>query len=110
LGWTDIYDLPPYEHRCAHLRLDTLVKRRSIVCIMFVFDILSSRMNSTNLLSALDLNTLRGSEFLRIGCHHTNYRVHEPMSTALREFNEIIGLFDFISTHNQFINSVKLTL
>jgi hypothetical protein len=26
----DIYDLPPYEHRCALLLLDTLVKRPSI--------------------------------------------------------------------------------
>jgi hypothetical protein len=59
LGWTDIYDLPPYEHMCALLRLDTLVKRRSIACIMFKFDIFSGRMNSPNLLSALDLNTPR---------------------------------------------------
>jgi hypothetical protein len=56
-GWTDTYDLPPYEHGCALLRLDTLVKRRSIACIMFIFDILSGRINSPNFLSALDLNT-----------------------------------------------------
>jgi hypothetical protein len=37
LGWTDIYDLSPYEHRCALLRLKTLVKRRYISCIMFIF-------------------------------------------------------------------------
>jgi hypothetical protein len=59
LSWTDTFDLPPYEHRCALLRLDTLVKRRSIACIMFIFDILSGRINSPNLLSALDLNTPR---------------------------------------------------
>jgi hypothetical protein len=102
LGWTDIYDLPPYEHRCALLRLDTLVKRRCIACIMFLFDILSGRMNSPNLFS--DLNTPRyqtmGSEFLRIGFHRTNYGVQEPMSAAMREFNEVIGLFDFILTRN----------
>jgi hypothetical protein len=105
LGWTDIYDLPPYEPRCALLRLDTLVKRRSIACIMFLFDILSGRMNSPNLLSALDLNTPRyrsdrGSEFLRIGFYRTNYGVHEPMSGAMREFIEVIGLFNFILTRN----------
>jgi hypothetical protein len=50
LGWTDNFDLPPYEHRCALLRLDTLVKRRSIACIMFIFDILGGEMNSPNLL------------------------------------------------------------
>jgi hypothetical protein len=103
-----------YEHRCALLRLDTLVKRRSIACIMFIFEILSGRMNSPNLLSALDLNTpryrTRGSDFLRIGFHRTNYGVHEPMSAAMREFNEVIGLFDFILTRNQFVNRLKLTL
>jgi hypothetical protein len=37
LGWTDIYDLPPYEHRCALLRLDTLVKRRSIALSLLLW-------------------------------------------------------------------------
>jgi hypothetical protein len=36
LGWTDIYDLPPYEHRCALLCLNTLVKRRSIACNVYI--------------------------------------------------------------------------
>jgi hypothetical protein len=113
-GWTYIYDLPPYEQRCALLRLDTLVKRRSIACIMLVFDVLGGRMNSSSLLSALDLKTpryrTRGSEFLRIGFHCTNYGAHEPMSAAMHEFNEVIGLFDFILTRNQFVNRLRLTL
>jgi hypothetical protein len=72
-GWTDTYNFPPYKHRCALLRLDTFVKRRSIACKIFIFDILSVRMNSPNLLSALDLNTprSRGYEFLRIGFHQS---------------------------------------
>jgi hypothetical protein len=114
LGWTDLYDLPPYEHRCALLRLDTLVKRRSITCIMFIFDGLGGRMNSSNLLSALDLNTpryrTRGYEFLRIGFHRTNFGVHELMSAAMREFNEVIGLFDFILTRDQFLNRLRMSL
>jgi hypothetical protein len=71
-------------------------------------------MNSPNLLSALDLNTpryrTRGSEFLRIGFHRTNYGVHEPMSAAMRESNEVIGLFDFVLTRNQFVNRPTLRL
>jgi hypothetical protein len=72
LGWTDTYDLPPYEHRRALLRLDTLVKRRTIhlIRLMFISDFLSGRANSPNLLSALDLNTPRyrtwGSELVSI--------------------------------------------
>jgi hypothetical protein len=71
-------------------------------------------MNSPNLLSALDWNTTqyrtRGFEFLRIGFHRTNYGVHEPMSAAMREFNEVIGLFDFILARNQFLYRLKQTL
>jgi hypothetical protein len=114
LGWTDTYNLPPCEHRCALLRLDTFVKRHSITCLMLTFDILSGRMNSPNLLSTVDLNTpqyrTRGNEFLRIGFHRTNYGAHEPISATMRKFNEDIALFDFILTRNQIMNRLKLTL
>jgi hypothetical protein len=87
LGWTDTYDLPPYEYRCAFLRLETLEKRRSIACIMFIFDILGGIMNSPNLLSALELNTPRyRTRFLGISFHRTNYEVHEPMSAANKKY------------------------
>jgi hypothetical protein len=81
---------------------------------MFIFDILSGRMNSPNLLSAIDLNTpcyrTRGSMFLRIGFHCTNYRVHEPMYVTMRELNKEICLFNLILTRYQFMNRLKLTL
>jgi hypothetical protein len=32
------------------------------------------------------------------------------MSAAMRQFNKVIGLFDFILTRNQFLNRLKLTL
>jgi hypothetical protein len=71
-------------------------------------------MNSADLLSALDMNTqryrTRGSEFIRIGFHCKNYGAHEPISAAMREFNEIIGLFDLILNRYQFMNRLKLTL
>jgi hypothetical protein len=39
LGWTDIHDLAPYEDSFALLHLDTLTKRRSVACVMFIFDV-----------------------------------------------------------------------
>jgi hypothetical protein len=66
LSWTNMHDLPLYEDRCALLHLDTPAKRRSIACMMFIFDVLSGRVNSPNLLSVLDLITpqypTRGTE------------------------------------------------
>jgi hypothetical protein len=80
------------------MHLDTLTERRSIASVMFIFDILSGRVSSPNLLSVLDLITprypTRGTEFLRIDFHRTNYGLHEPMSGAMRQFNEVIPLFD----------------
>jgi hypothetical protein len=70
-GWTDTYNLPlpPYEQRYALLPLDTLVKRRSIACIMFIFDFLSGGMNSSDLLFALDLNIARYRLFGSLRIH-----------------------------------------
>jgi hypothetical protein len=114
LGWTDIHDLPPYEDRCVLLHLDTLTKRRSIAWVMFIFDVVSGRVNSPNLLSVLDLITplypTRGAKFLRIDFHRTNYRIHKPMSSAMRLFNEVIGPFDFSLTRDRLLNRLRLTL
>jgi hypothetical protein len=44
LGWTDMYDPPPYVDRCTLIRLETLTGRRSDACVMFVFDVLSGRI------------------------------------------------------------------
>jgi hypothetical protein len=39
-----------------------------------------------------------------------NYGLHEPMLGAMQQFNEVIGLFDFGLTQNQFSNRLRLTL
>jgi hypothetical protein len=52
----------------------------------------------------------RGTEFLRIDSHRTNYGIHKPMSIAMRQYNEVIGLFDFGLTQDQFLNLLRLTL
>jgi hypothetical protein len=113
LGWTDMH-LPPYEDRCALLHLDTLAKIRSIACVMFILDVLSGRVDSTSLLSVLNLIAPRyptsGTEFLRIDFHRTKYGIHEPMSSAMRHFNEVIGLFEFGLPRDQFLNRLRLTL
>jgi hypothetical protein len=53
-----------------------------------IFEVLSGRVNSPNLLSVLVLITpqypTRGTEFLRIDFHRTNNEIHEPMSSAMR--------------------------
>jgi hypothetical protein len=55
LGWTDMCDLPPFVDRCA--------KRCANACVMFIFDILSSRVNSSNLLSLFGINAPFGTTY-----------------------------------------------
>jgi hypothetical protein len=48
LEWTDMFDLPPYVDRCALIRPETLPARRA--------NILSGRVNLSNLLSLISVN------------------------------------------------------
>jgi hypothetical protein len=65
---------------------------------MYIFDNLSSRVNSSNLLSLISINGpwnhTRAGDFLRVDFHRTNYGVHEPLNGAVRSFNEFAGLFE----------------
>jgi hypothetical protein len=91
-----MYDLPPYVDRCALIHLETLAERRANACVMFVFEILSGRVNRSNLLSLISINApwyhTRVGDFLRVDFHRTNYGVHEPLNGAVRSFNEFAGL------------------
>jgi hypothetical protein len=83
------------------------------MCDVF-FDVLSGRVTSPNLLFALDLITpqypTRDAEFLRIDFHRTNYENHEKMSSAMRQFNEVISFIDFGLIRDQFLNRLALSL
>jgi hypothetical protein len=73
---------------------------------MFIFDVLSGRVGSPNLLSLFNVIApryrTRGGDFLRIDFHRTNYSVHEPLHDAVGHFNEVAGLFDFNLSRNPF--------
>jgi hypothetical protein len=56
LQWTDMCNLSLYVDRCALIRLETLAQRRANAYVMFIFDILSGRVNSSNLLSLISIN------------------------------------------------------
>jgi hypothetical protein len=76
LGWTDMCDLPPYVDRCTLIRLETLAERRANACVMFVFDILSGRVKSSNLFFLIGINApwyhTRAGDFLRVDFHLKN--------------------------------------
>jgi hypothetical protein len=75
----DVHDLSPFLDRYAliHLEIDLLNS-----CVIFIFDLLPAKMNSPDLLSMVNVNTLQ---------YHT-----WGGDNAAREFIEVAGLFDFI--------------
>jgi hypothetical protein len=88
LGWINMCDLPAYVDSCALMRLETLAERRANACVNFIFDILSGRVHSSNLLSLISINApwyhTRTSNFLQVDFHRTNYGVHEPLNGAVQ--------------------------
>jgi hypothetical protein len=82
----DKHELPPCVDRYAIIRLETLSIRRAS-SLKFIFELLSSRMNSPSMLSlvkvnALQYHTWRG-DFLRVDFHHTIYQIHEPLNSVV---------------------------
>jgi hypothetical protein len=68
LGWTDMCDLSPYVDRCALSSLEALTERRAARRdIMFIFDVLSSMVIKSDLLSLISINApwyhTRASDF-----------------------------------------------
>jgi hypothetical protein len=86
-GWTCMIFLHAWNNV---LWSETLTRRRSDVCVMFVFDVLSGRIGSPNLLFLVNVITpryrTRGGNFLRIDFHRSNYGVHGPLNDAVWHF------------------------
>jgi hypothetical protein len=65
--------------RTCAIFLESLAERSASACVMFIFDILSGKVNSSNLLSLISINApwypTRTSDFLLVDFHHTNYGV-----------------------------------
>lgn len=111
LGWNATSSLPPYEDRCALLKLETLKKRRDVTRTLFIFDIKNGKIDSSTLASEVRLNvpqySTRDREFLNVVFHRTNYGYFEPLNAAIRGFNKIAGLFDYNQSREQFLNKLK---
>ena len=56
LPWTSNYNLPQCEHRLNLIQLPTLMKRRTITNILFVFKLFNNVVDSSHLTSLLNLN------------------------------------------------------
>lgn len=83
---------PSYPARCQLLGILPLSNRRNVHEIMFIRDVLCYHIKCPSLLSLIQIyaptRSLRERYFLFQQQHRTNYGMNEPISRAIRSFND----------------------
>ena len=106
LGWQSQFLLPPYRDRLRLLSMNSLELRRRFLKAMFVFDVLSSKIDSPYIASSVTTSIpprdLRRNAFFRLSSHRTNYGLNNPLSSARRQFNSVSDLFSNNTNRNAF--------
>ena len=92
--------------RCKLINLETLSRRRDNLCVFFVFDITTGRINAPYLLSVLNFRipfrATRSVDTFRLPIHRTNYGQFEPMNNMSRLFNCVSNIYDLNLTRVSF--------
>lgn len=108
--------MPSYNVRCLLIGIQTLVLRRKFYSIMFVRDILSSRINCSFLLNEIHFRipsrNFRVSFLFAERFHRTNYGCNEPLTRCIKEANSVCNVIDFfeICSRESFKNKLLLLL
>ena len=99
LPWDENRHLPPYAQRLNLINLPSLIHRRTISSVLFVFNILTGETDSNYLLSQICINShsrsLRSVDFIYQRFNRTIYGSHEPLYAACTLFNKYFNLIDF---------------
>lgn len=100
LPWRDRIHLPPYEHRCMLLGLDTLESRRVSMQSSFIGKIFKGEIDAPAILHELRIyvpeRPLRRRNFLNMDARNSRYGQHDPIRYMVARFNEVFEQFDFI--------------
>lgn len=100
------YVLAPYKDRCDSVELNTLVRRRLNLTILFIHSVISGKLKSPALRSQMTLNTgirtLRNPEFIRVKVARTERSTFSPFKIACHLFNLAVLFIDPTLPHNEF--------
>ena len=102
LGYFNLISFAPYTIKCRILNIEHMYDKDKCASALFVFDILTGRIDTPCILSLLDIGVparlLRNNQnsLLRIRVHRTNYGSFDPDVLSMSTFiNEFYHLFDF---------------
>lgn len=97
LGWRNRLELPSYDSRCRLINLESLRARRRKFCALYVFDLITMKIECPQLFSVLKINqhqrNLRTSRIFRLVRHRTNYGNYEPVNNMCRIFNSVQNVY-----------------
>lgn len=99
LPWRQPMRDTPYEHRCQLLQLDTLQLRRDTARALTVADILTGRIDCSDILRQINIRApsrlLRMVPLLHPPFRRANYSANSAIVGLQRAFNRIAYVFDF---------------
>jgi hypothetical protein len=89
--WSGLFfnNLPPYEDKRVLLHIYTLFMRRTVACIIFVFNILSKSSLLPMVHVVAPWYQTRDGDFLRVRFHRMMYGVHELFKGAVQRWGLI---------------------
>ena len=95
-----------YYQLCCEYNLEPLALRRTLASVQFCFDLLTNRIDCSELLSFLNLHSpsrsLRKKELLKPLIYTTNYAKFEPMNVMNPNFKLISDICEFDMNRNRF--------
>ena len=107
LGWTAL-PLPAYKARCMLINFQTLKERRDYAQVSFINDLVSQRIDSTVLLSKLNLyapsRQLRNRNLFAVDRHRTNYAKFGPINQMMAIYNQHCKMIDFNTPRSKLKN------
>lgn len=105
------YRLSSYSSRCRSVGIESISRRRINLSVMFAFDVLSSRIDSPDVISKFVVNAvdrpLRNVRYFTLDAHRSNYGIFEPVNYESRAFIVFAHLYDGAVSRYSFRASVR---
>lgn len=111
--WKCKIDASGYNSRLELLNMKSLEKRRNIAAAVFATDIISSRVDSSYLLSLMQFKfsaystSLRSKQLLNLNHQNSNYSSNSPINNMCRLINAYGEKFDYNLSRNEMIKVFK---
>lgn len=105
------YQMRPYTDRCKELNIETLRRRRINSCIVFIFDILSGRINSPSLRNQLNMTAARyltrQTDFIKLNFCRLDCTINAAFRTSCKLYNVAALFVDTTTDRYTFIRRIN---